>query len=297
MDRSLADHRFVGALSLAFLLLGPAPHAAGDVTFYLHRHGSPQDSAYDAFGAAAGDVRTEDFEDADRFVQGQPVDALAWEDGAVNLAGDWNGPYVPVVFFSTAFNVPDRVFSNALLVGFGLTVTPAEGTAVRAAGLWIFDDQRSLDSAYLVEVVETNGAAWTAVLENEIPPDGQGHEIEGFAGAVSDVGIASFRVRSVDPATQAPQGDLFEVDHLVVSLSAGVPEEPADGGGPSYQDAEPGEGIGQPIKLPRAARRAQWLRRYHERVEAWREAREARRKVMQKRWAERRARRTDRRND
>ncbi len=217
-------------LAMIWVASGP-PNAAAEVSFYLHRHGTATDTAHAEFFAAMNDPYEEDFEDPDMIPDETEVPMLTFGPHALHFQSEWDGPYVPMVGYSPAFNVPGRVFNNVLVAGYELTITPGDDADLRALGMWIFDDRRARDSAYLIEVVEVSGMVWTAVLENEIPRNSNGHEIEGFAGVLSDVGIASMRIVAVDPVTLMPHADFFEVDHVLADFRRPPPveSEPASG--------------------------------------------------------------------
>lgn len=228
MERNnLARICIVALTGAAWLGSGPPASVAG-VDFHLQRHGTDTDTGYADFIAALVNRYDADFEPVESYPDDMPVPSLAMGDFQLNLEGDLDGPYDPVSFFSSAFNAESRVHHVALFAGYSLTITPAEGDQLNALGMWIFDDQRSLDSAYLIEVTETDGTVSTAVLVNEIERSSGGHEIEGFAGAVSDVGIAAMRVVAIDPVTQMPQADYMEVDHIIADMQEPPPPEPEE---------------------------------------------------------------------
>lgn len=232
----------MAAMTVSWFAAGP-PDAAAEVTFHLHRHGTETDTGHPDFLAALIDGYVEDFEHPDMIPNETEVPMLTFGGNELHFAGEWDGPFMPYIGYSTAFNVQGRVYRNVLVSGYQLTITPGTNTHLRALGMWIFDDRRALDSAYLIEVVETDGTVWTAVLENQIPRNSNGHEIEGFAGAVSDVGIASMRIVAVNPSTLAPHSDFFEVDHLLADFTRppvqeAPPEEAPPGFGPPWGPPE-----------------------------------------------------------
>lgn len=191
-----------------------APAASANVSFFIERFGST-DNGEARFLAAAGTVQAEGFEDPIRFPEGAAVPILPF--GGISLALDGvstGGPFVPVVFFSEEFAFPGRFFGKALVSGTHLVLSAGGGEVPRAIGLWIFDDDNGLDSAYSITVEECDGSIATANLENQIPLNPFGHELEGFVGAVSAVGIASLTITAIDPVTRLPNGDLFEIDEL-----------------------------------------------------------------------------------
>jgi len=194
-----------------------APAASANVSFFIERFGST-DNGEARFLAAVGTVRTEGFEDPTRFPAGAQVPSLPV--GSISLALDSvssGGPFIPVVFFSEEFAFPGRFFSKALVSGTHLVLSSGVGEVPRAIGLWIFDDNNGLDSAYSITVEECDGTIATTELENHIPLNPFGHELEGFVGAVSAVGILSLTITAIDPVTRLPNGDLFEIDELRVA--------------------------------------------------------------------------------
>jgi hypothetical protein len=93
--------------------------------------------------------------------------------------------------------------------------------------LWVFDDGRAIDAAYRMDVLDRAGRTWSARLENVIPFNSHGHEIEGFIGVFSPVPIAAITLTPIDPATGQPVADDFAVDHLIIGDR---PPRNSDGG-------------------------------------------------------------------
>ena len=201
--------------AVVLLVLAPRAWAGAEVTVFVERFGS-DDVGATLFLERVGVVVVEDFDDRDRFDLGTRVPVL--ELGAVKLSleSDWNGPYVPEIYRSTEYEFEDRFFDQGLIGGVTLRLIADRGQVPRALGMWVFDDNHALDSAYLIEVLECDGTAWAWVLENEIGMNEYGHELEGFVGVVSDVGIARMTITAIDPVTGEPNGDLFEIDNVVV---------------------------------------------------------------------------------
>jgi len=213
----------VAALLTAALLAAPAPAA---VTFYIQREGSPEDSGHELFIQSLPQYREEDFENPDLGVVNGPVPQLVYDDLELQLAGEWGGVFVPCLAYSSEFVMQGKVFNRALLPGFSLSVTPGEDQAIGAFGLWLFDDGRAYDAAYRLTVVETDGTISEVVLENTISRDAKGHELEGFSGVVSDVGIVSITIQAIDPLTGEPIPDVFETDHWIVTPFVAPPQPP-----------------------------------------------------------------------
>ncbi|MFH1420161.1 MAG: hypothetical protein ABII12_17955 [Planctomycetota bacterium] len=206
------------AVAVIWTIVTYAAIVHGETTFYIQREGSPEDTGLTLFTTDAGEYFEEDFEDPELGPVYGEVPELWFGELGLQLVGDWNGPNPPTLFQSSAFNQEGKLFGRVLFPGFALTVTPIDNAVVQAFGCWIFDDGGSLDSAYRLDVVETNGAASSAILENEIDRDNRGHEIEGFIGVISEVGILSLTITPIDPETGTPIGDVFEVDHWMVAL-------------------------------------------------------------------------------
>ncbi|MFQ5620148.1 MAG: hypothetical protein ACE5FR_14385 [Rhodospirillales bacterium] len=205
--------RIIPLLTVASLV----PAARGDVTFYLQREGSPDDTGFALFLQRLDRFQEQDFEGPAFEPDGLEVPRLAFGPIRLRLTRPFEPPLQPFIFSSDEFDAPGRFFHRSLVGGVALTITAEGGKRPRALGLWIFDDTKALDSAYLVEVTEANGAVSEIVLENEIGPNIHGHEIEGFVGAVSRKGIAEMRIIAIDPLTGRPQPDAFETDHWLVA--------------------------------------------------------------------------------
>lgn len=203
--------------------------ACAETTFFVQRHGSLGDTGHNDFLTEVGPYAIESF-DSPEYVPDQTETASLTVGGfEFSMEADWDGPFTPIVGWSPAFNVPGEIEENALVAGYVLNISTAQPGGISGFGAWIFDDRRALDSAYLIEVVESDGAVSRVILENEIPLNSNGHEIEGFAGAVSDIGIVEFRIIAVDPITHQPHADFFEVDNLVVATTPpAVPEVEED---------------------------------------------------------------------
>ncbi len=210
----------------AFVLLVAVP-TLGEVVFFVEGHGSSEDSGHADFHEAAGLPAEQDFEDPllgqDFTVQESlPVGELDLQLDCSLFDGT---PFPPFLFSSPEFDVEGRVHGRALVVGTSLTVTTPADQELRGFGTWIFDDGGVLDSAYFVQVTETDGSVWEVILENENPLNVYRHEIEGFIGVLSDVGISQITITSIDPVTGEAHPDGFEIDHV---LAVGVVLPPDD---------------------------------------------------------------------
>lgn len=209
-------------------LLASAIPAFGEPLVFLQRQGSPDDNGYMDFVESAPGAVLEDFEDPSLFAEGTAVAALTGAGIKVDLEGEWNGPYVPEVFASSEFNYPEAFYNQALIGGTELRLVADRSDPARAVGVWIFDDNSSYDSVYLIRIAECGGGGDSVVLANETEFTAFGHELEGFVGAVSDVGICVFSITAIDPVTGLPNGDLFEIDHVMIESF----EEPGPSGTP-----------------------------------------------------------------
>lgn len=234
----------LGGVAVAgILVLCSTAPALGEVVFYVDRHGSPDDSAHAAFCDAIGLPLEQDFEDP---ALGPDMTVLSslpigYLDLQLNCTLFDDTPLPPYLFSSPEFDVEGRFQGRALVVGTRLLVTVPQNQDVRAFGTWIFDDGRALDSAYLAQVTEIDGSVWAVLLENEIPLNVYGHEIEGFIGVFSDIGIRQVTITSVDPATGEAQPDGFEIDQ-VMAVGAVLPPGETGGGGDEDDGDDPDQG-------------------------------------------------------
>jgi hypothetical protein len=218
------------AVALSWTWWGAA--ADGAVTFFIQREGSPLDTGQQDFLTAAPGAMVQDFEDPALGPDCAELPSFAVgtvQFGATSAFCDGT-PFVPFIGYSSEFSVEGKMYSVALAAVTSLTLTPAGLSPVGAVGTWVFDDGGALDSVYLVRVVELDGNVAQVVLANEIPRDAHYHELEGFVGAASTVGVASFTVTAGDPLTLLAQADSFEIDYLTVTV---LPQstDPGDGGG------------------------------------------------------------------
>lgn len=215
------------AILIAWVLSISASIAGADVTFYIERHGSPEDDGLAQFLDAAGAYAEQDFEDAALGPVGSEVPELSFDDLGLRLEliGEWGGvPYVPTLATSSEFCYPERLYSRTIWPGKSLNVTSVGEQALGGFGLWLFDDGRALDAAYLMRAVEPDGTTWEAVLENEIARDSKGHELEGFIAVISDAGLASVTIVPINPDTGEVIADLFETDHWMVAAYVPPPD-------------------------------------------------------------------------
>jgi hypothetical protein len=215
---------------VSVLVLPVTVPVSAEVVFFVEGHGSPEASGHADFCQAVGDAAEQDFEDP---ALGQDFTVLpSLPIGDMELQLDcvlFDGtPFPPFLFTSPEFDVEGRVYHRALVVGTSMTIEPPAGQSLVAFGTWIFDDGGVLDSAYIAEVTETDGSVWEVILENDIPHNPYGHEIEGFVGVVSDVGISQITITSIDPETGETHPDGFEIDHVKAVAAALPPEEEED---------------------------------------------------------------------
>lgn len=211
--------RLLAALAVMLPLAWRTSTSQADVTFFIQREGSPDDNGLALFIQAVGAFQEQDFEGPEFAPDGVEVRKLRFGRTKIKLARPQERPLLPFTFSSGEFDAPGRFFGRALVCGIALRITAHGRKFPRGLGMWIFDDLRALDSAYLIEVTEKNGARWQAVLENQIELSARGHEIEGFIGAVSDQGIRAMTITPIDPLTGMAQPDVFEIDHLLVAAA------------------------------------------------------------------------------
>lgn len=229
--------RLLAVLTVMLPLAWRASTSQADVTFFIQREGSPDDNGLAMFVQAVGTFQEQDFEGSEFAPDGVEVRDLRLGRTKFKLTRPLERPLLPFIFSSGEFDAPGRFFGRGLVCGFSLRITAHGGKLPRGLGMWIFDDTRAFDSAYLIEVTEKNGATWQAVLENQIELSIRGHEIEGFIGAVSDQGIRAMTITPIDPLTGMAQPDVFEIDHFLV---AGVPPSHHDDDGDEDEDDEHG---------------------------------------------------------
>ncbi len=228
MFPSVASRRmFLTALiALHLLLITLAVPVSGDVAFYFQREGSPDDVGEALFGEEAGALAVQDFEDPELGPDGADLTVLPVGDVEFGLSAAYpdGEPFMPFKWYVPSFYFEDKLYATVLVSFSSLTFTPQSEQPVRALGAWVYDDGGALDSAYRIDVAELDGATSHAVLENEIPLDGSYHEIEGFFGVVSDVGIAEVTITAIDPVSGEANPDTFEVDHVRVAEAPVVDE-------------------------------------------------------------------------
>jgi len=211
---------------VGFATAWTAQNSSAETAFFMQREGSANDTGLADFLTASSPIYVQDFENPELRANGTQLSGVMVGELGLSWTCVGNGPFQPFLAASTAFNAPNKIHNYAL-VAFGvLTITPDPNTPVAALGAWIFDDGRAADSAYLVQVVELDGTIWESLLVNEIPLNSRGHEIEGFIGAVSSVGIASLTITPIDPVTGLFQLDTFELDYLMASPLPPPPPPP-----------------------------------------------------------------------
>lgn len=210
--------RMLVTIAVMLPLAWRASTSQADVTFFIQREGSPDDNGLALFIQAVGTFQEQDFEGPEFAPDGVEVRDLRFGRTKIKLTRPMERPLLPFTFSSEEFDAPERFFGRGLVCGTTLRITAHGRKFPLGLGMWIFDDMRAFDSAYLIEVTEKNGARWQAVLENQIELSARGHEIEGFIGAVSDQGIRAMTITPIDPLTGMIQPDVFEIDHLLVAV-------------------------------------------------------------------------------
>lgn len=217
-------------ISLAAIILPllAAPAAPAGVTFFTQREGSPDDDGFARFIESAGAVAEQDFESPDIGPYYASSSAIPVGDFELTLSSFLldGTPFAAGLFDSVEFDVEGEIYSIAFFSATTLRITPEPDQRILACGAWIFDDLRTFDAAYLIQVTELDGSIWQAVLENEIEFNEYGHEIEGFFGAVSDVGIVELTITAIDPESGDPIADYFEIDHLWADADPLPPDVP-----------------------------------------------------------------------
>lgn len=247
MTRKITSQFLLLAATASLICL--ASPLSAEVTFFIQREGSPADDGRQLFIATAPDYAEQDFEDPALAPDGSSMPVVQVGEFEFGLTSGYaNGtPLVPIIGYSPEFTAPGKIYSIALVAGSFLTLTPTAGLPIGAVGAWIFDDGGALDSVYLVTVWEADGSVSQAVLANEIRLDCHNHEIEGFIGAVSSVGITSVTIMAVNPETLELHLDSLEIDHLMVAPLAtptgGDPAPPDDGNDPSDESGNDADDV------------------------------------------------------
>jgi hypothetical protein len=242
MDRTKARQLRI-ALAVMVIFGSVASAAQGEVTFYIQRERSLDDHGEELFVQhvleQVGSYAEQDFEDPALGSESTALPTLPVGDFVLQLSTiSFGQPSTPWLFTIGDINAEGRINSVVLVSGSSLTITPSPDQLVLAIGAWIFDDYREVDSVFLAQVTELNGDTWQVILENEIDAT-NAHEIEGFVGAVSDIGFAEMKITAVDPQTGEPHDDVFEIDYLKVAGDPFPPQEPCSD--PDDQDCPNGK--------------------------------------------------------
>ena len=203
---------------LTALALSDPAAVYGEIEFFLQREGS-EDVGFDQFVETARDIQEQDFEGPEFAPDGVSVPVLGFVDLEFELFGELAGPFTPRTFSSTEFDAEGRFFGRALFAGIGLTASVSSYELPHAVGMWLFDDKSTFDAVYLIGVTETDGSMSWVILENEIARNSKGHEIEGFVGVTSNIGIVEMTITPLDDVTGDVVPNFLEIDHwLVVSF-------------------------------------------------------------------------------
>ncbi|MCB9851981.1 MAG: hypothetical protein H6819_02710 [Phycisphaerales bacterium] len=185
--------------------------------------------------ARLGDGVTRTFDDLTVWPQNYVVSSVTAGSCEVAMFGNTNKG-APFVFHPNGFyHWEGQMFEGTLVMGSVARFVPLQGGGMLGAvGFWIFDDGNLKDSIYQVDVVDANGNTTTEYVANGVPRVG-GYEVEGFFGVISQCGITSLTVTSLNAETGEAWNDPFEIDYLTVaSLETPVtrPQDPpADDGG------------------------------------------------------------------
>ncbi|MFQ5502898.1 MAG: hypothetical protein ACE5EQ_11465 [Phycisphaerae bacterium] len=218
-------------LTAVIVLIDISRAASADISFFLQPEGTGQDGEAHYLNTIAtnhhlGSYELIDFDDLSAFpveseVHALEVDSVEFHLGASLatsiLAG--NGHTGPYIFNPHGFYIWEgKAFMSTLVMGDQATLEfDSDDDRAGAVGFWIFDDQRSLDSVYRIDVMERCGQQATTILANDMPPNIEDvYEIEGFVGIISDVGIRRIVVTPLDPWSLLPQSDIFEIDTLTI---------------------------------------------------------------------------------
>ncbi len=154
----------------------------------------------------------------DSFSQLQAIDRLS-DNADISIVGD-DGTVLSAtarVFYSEAFNSPGRFYAGSLL---GSTADAIAGglrldftVPVEAVGAWMFDDGAEVRNYSRLTIVDALGRTFTSPIVDG--NTGFAHGIDGFAGAISAVGIVSARfdgfLTGDDEWTMAPELDYIQI--------------------------------------------------------------------------------------
>jgi len=138
------------------------------------------------------------------------------------------------IFFSGAFNTPDRVYQGAILPSSNTEwgqVRLDFDVPVEGVGAWMYDDGSGVFNHGRLTVIDTLGQSHTSEILDGNPTGN--HGIDGFAGAVSCAGIVAAIFESYDSAPLAWTAS-HELDYVHVGreLPAVLPSlnRPCPGG-------------------------------------------------------------------
>ena len=137
------------------------------------------------------------------------------------------------------------VVSGGVLEGYGSQIQITFDTPVYGLGAWNFDDGMAVENGLSMTVVEADGTMTTAPLLDT--GNGLGHRIEGFVGAVSDIGITEVYFDNIDLGGGGPPECCLILDHLQIASAATPSDDDGDGvvwGVDLCPDSAPGAVVG-----------------------------------------------------
>jgi hypothetical protein len=135
--------------------------------------------------------------------------------------------------------------SGGGLEGYGSQIQVDFDPPVYGVGTWSFDDGWAAENGLSLTVVEVDGTITTAPMLDS--GNGYTHRIEGFTGAVSDIGITTAYFDNVDLGGGPPPTCCLIIDHLQIASAATPSDDDADGvvwGVDLCPDSDPGAVVG-----------------------------------------------------
>lgn len=177
------------------IIAGLATSAHAQVSFFLAGNVAGGESAFVA--ALSSPPSVFNFDSYGNF---QEIDRLS---PAIDLS--LVGPFGEIrsstarIFFSGAFNTPDRVYQGAILPSSNTEwgqVRLDFDVPVEGVGAWMYDDGSGVFNHGRLTVIDTLGHLHTSEILDGNPTGN--HGIDGFAGAVSCAGIVAAIFESYD---------------------------------------------------------------------------------------------------